>query len=260
MKKIYNLLLIPAFAGMISCSGGGNRENDRVMEFRPYQFDAIAQIIDMDTVRTDGGDYCRVSGQGVLPVRCGNLDISLLQDSLTRLAEVIVVDKNLVQPALDNELELTQKDPESTEACSVMVNELSVDLVTPQLAVWKDYSYFYPCGAAHGMYSTTYVNFSIDMGKILSLSDIFKPGYVEELEKVLREKVTEMNVPLLVDINEVTVPSDFRITTHSVDFIYSLYEIAPYSEGEIMVSLPRYEIDSLFAEGAEEKLFGPSFD
>lgn len=267
MKRTLPLFISPlliSFCALLSaCSENSNKgdQENPIIELQSYQFDAIAQLTDsLSANSSEGENYWRVRGQGMMPKRIGDIDISALRDTLAKVAQIIIVNENLTEPALENDLLLTKKDPKDTEACSVMVNELSTDLVTPQLIVWKDYAYSYPCGAAHGTYDTEYINYSIPLKKILRLEDIFAPNYESALENVIREKLSEENVTLLVDLNEVKISSDFRLSTHSIDFIYGLYEIAPYSEGEIVVSIPRYEIDSLFAPGMEKILFGPSFD
>lgn len=263
MKKIKLLALAPLFAAlMVSCGNNSDNENGSpVVELESYRYDVIAQLTDTESMEENSSDiYCKVSGQGVLPKKIGNLDITALQDSLSKAAEIIVVNKNIVQPSLSSEFELTSKDPETTEAGSVMVNELCIDLLTPQLIVWKDYSYYYPYGAAHGMYSTIYLNFSIEKGKLLTLEDIFVAGYESALRSMIVAKLKEQNVTLLTPENEINVPSDYRITNSGIEFIYGIYEIAPYSEGEIKVELQRYELNDLFAPGAEKMIFGDSFD
>lgn len=261
--KITRILPFVSIAGLMltGCSNGReDRENDNEpsIEFKSYHFDAIAQM--QEDVDKEVNNLCRVSGQGILPERIGNNNITVLLDSLTKLAEVIIVDKNTAQPALDNNLLLTELKADTTDACSVMANELSVDLVTPYLVVWKDFAFTYLCGAAHGMYSTTFVNYSIKEGKIITLPELFKAGYEEPLKNMIREKLEEDKVTLLVNLSEIEIPNDFRITTHSIEFIYGLYEIAPYSSGEITVEIPRYELEDLFAENVSEMLFGSVFN
>ena len=261
MRNFYLKGFLCLTIGLLLSSCGEKKTSvDDGLKFGNFSYDVIAQIADEDTVAGDGGAYCRVSGQGVLPEKIGSLDITELRDSLIRLAEIIVVNKDLTQPSLDEELSLTDKNPDQTEACSVMVNELSICLITPQLVVWRDYSYSYPCGAAHGMFSTTYVNYSLIKGSILSLADIFGSDYKEKLAGLIRQKIKDQNVTLLVEPEEISVPSDFRITTGSIEFLFSLYEIAPYSEGEVKVELSRYEIEDLFLPGMEETIYGLNYD
>lgn len=99
--------------------------------------------------------------------------------------------------------------------------------------------------AAHGVYGTSYLNYSIDNNRILKLQDIFKPGYEKELGMLLTEKVKEKDVDLFDPDASVGVPDDFEISTNGINFIWSIYSIAPYSEGEIKVEVNSYEVADL---------------
>ena len=227
-----------------------------VVELVGYKYDAIANLPDSLVVPVDGGRYARVSGQGMLPRKIGKNDITELRDSLERLGSVLVLDNDNTEPRLSNGLVLVEIEPNDTIAGTTVYNQLSVAMMTPQLVVWKNYNYSYLCRAAHGTYNTTYVNYSIPKGKILSLSDIFKPGYEPELTNMLRDKLKEGNYDLITPINEIGIPKDFEVTENGVSFIYGLYEIAPYSSGEITVEFDSYELDGLFTQDLRPLLYG----
>ena len=263
MKKIFyrSLLLLLPFGAFISCGHNENQEGkNNEIEFFSYNFNVLAQLADSLQVPVEGGEYCQVKGQGVLPAHIGDYDVTMLRDSLCNLGQVILLEKDMAQPILEPGVTIVDAVDTDTSACSVSVNELSVDLLTPQIIVWKDYYYNFLCGAAHGMYSTTYVNFSLELKKILELNDIFSEGYENELTNMVRTKLLEEKVPLLVPIDEVKLPSDFRLTTHSIEFVFSLYEIAPYSEGEIKIELNCTEIEDGFKPDMEKIIFGKTFN
>lgn len=248
------------FACMIllcSCTMKQNTDNES-LKFKAFSFDFIAEVNDSLAMDTEGGRYCRVTSNGVLPQNLAGNDLSILCDSLMSMAEIKILEGKITP--VFNEMKPTDLNIDSISACGSQVNELMVDLVTPWLIVWKNYNYTYLCGAAHGMYSTTFVNYSILENKILALSDIFKPGYEAELTGLIRDKLKSDGADLIVPIDEVQIPSDFRLTTHSIEFLYPLYEIAPYSAGEITVELDRYELGDLFREGAESLLYGNAFE
>lgn len=251
------LLSIACCVGFIftACTNG-RENNEELVEFEFYSYNCIGEYPDSLTVPLEGGQYCSISGNGVLPTKIGSLDVAFLRDSLTRLGEVIILDKQNAQPLLSDDLTLTELNPDSVNACGVKFNELAVDLVTPLLVVWKDYEYNILCGAAHGTYATSFVNFSIKEGKILTENDIFKDGTKTEITDIVRNKLETKNIDLLVPVNEIELPSNFRLTTHSIEFVYPLYEIAPYSQGEVKVEIDRYELVGLFKEGVEELIFG----
>lgn len=267
MKKLIGFSTLCVLMTLGACTGSGNKKTADdaavlpVVEFEGYRYDVIASVPDSDALDTEGGKFWRFSGTGMLPVKVGNKDVSVLRDSLERLGGVMVIDKTHSAPILDSPLlkdmglTATDFDPKSTKACSSYYNQLSVALCTPAVVVWKDYSYSYLCMAAHGMYNTSFVNYSIEDGKILSVADLMKPGYEKELTVLIRQKLKEMNVPLLVDINEVGIPKDFEITSQGLRFMYGLYEIAAYVEGEVTVEFDSYELEDLFAPGVFARYF-----
>lgn len=253
MKKILSAALMSLVSvGMFSSCGGDNKiveENDNVtpvVELIGYSYDAIAILPDSLSTPVEGGNYTRVTGQGMLPRRVGKKDITLLRDSLERLGRVLLLDKKDTEPRLSDGMHLVEIEPNDSVACSSSNTQLTVTFMSPKMVVWKCYRYEYLCRAAHGVYNTTFVNYSIAKGKILSLEDIFKPGYEPELTAMLRSKLKSGRYDLITPLNEIGIPADFEITENGVSFIYGLYEIAPYSSGEITVDFATYELDDLF--------------
>ena len=95
-----------------------------------------------------------------------------------------------------------------------------------------------------------FVNYNLTTGTILSLSDLMKPGYEAPLAEMVRNKLAEDSVELLVDPKEIELPQSFAITTDGILFSFNPYQIAPYSEGIIKVELSLDEIfDYLSKEG-----------
>lgn len=102
---------------------------------------------------------------------------------------------------------------------------------------YTDYSY---TGGAHGMYATTVVSYDLKNERVLKLSDILLPGYVEAVSKALAKAVrTKYNLgdstPLSTFLFEEDIaPNDnYGFTDKGVFFVYAPYEIAPYAAGEI---------------------------
>lgn len=259
------LIIAAAFAGfplILAACGGDNKvveEKDDVtpvVELVGYKYDAIASLPDSLAVEAEGGRYARVSGQGMLPRKIGGNDITELRDSLERLGSVLVIDKDNTEPRLSNGMVLVEIEPNDSVAGTTIYNQLSVALMTPQVVVWKNYNYSYLCRAAHGTYNTTYVNYSISKRKILSLSDIFKPGYEPELTNMLQAKLKDGKYDLITPLKEIGIPNDFEITENGISFIYGLYEIAPYSSGEITIDFESYELDDLFLQDIRTSLYG----
>lgn len=252
---------------LASCSGNGNKKDStpesagNAVEFETYTYDLISEVAGADSIdNSDGSRYCHVVGEATLPVKIGNRDVTALRDSLMRLGAVTLVSAKEVAPVLDPEMKLTKLSPDSVEACSSYSNTLVVSLLTSRMVVWKDYASSYICKAAHGSYSTTYVNYSIADNKILSLPDLFKPGYEKPLAEMIRQRLVDEKVDLIVPVDQVGLPSDFRITSTGITFIYGIYEIAPYSSGEVTVSFDGYELESILAPDTLGLIYGPSAD
>lgn len=255
MKRIFGAALMSLVSlGVLTSCGDENKiveENDNVtpvVELIGYTYDAIAILPDSLESPLPGGNYTRVSGQGMLPRHVGKKDITLLRDSLERLGRVLLLDKKDTEPRLSHGMHLVEIVPNDSVACSSSSTQLTVAFMSPKMVVWKCYREEYLCGAAHGTYNTTFVNYSIPQGKILSLADVFKPGYEAGLTAMLRSKLKDGKYDLLVPLNEIGIPTDFEITESGINFIYGLYEIAPYSSGEITVEFATYELDDLLAD------------
>jgi len=264
MKKIVfgiMSLLMVACAGGEKNAGEGDSHGDKAVRFETYSYDVVAEVAGGDSIEnTDGSRYCHMAGEAVIPVKVGKSDITFLRDSLMRLAGLTFVSENRADPRLEAGMKMTTFKPDSADACSSATNTLVVSLLTPRLIVWKDYASSYICKAAHGSYSTTYVNYSVEENKILELSDLMKDGYQKPLAELIRSRLIEDRVDLIVPAEEIEAPSDFRITSTGLTFIYGIYEIAPYSSGEINVAFDGYELDSLLKPGVLNLIYGSSAD
>lgn len=227
-----------------------------LVELESYKYDVIAAYPDSDALDVEGGKYWRFSGSGILPLKVGDKDVTTLRDSLMRLAKMEMPGKDKAAPLLDDDLTATTVSPDSAKACSQSVNQISVALTTPELVVWKNFYYTYMCRAAHGFYSTTYINYGIEDGKILSVADLMQPGYEQKLTKLIRNRISENKVPLLESVDSVSIPNNFELTTDGINFIYGLYEITPYAAGEITIEFKSYELDSLLTPAAATRYFG----
>lgn len=252
------VLLYPACSNKAETTSA-DKEEMPVIELQGYRYDAVAAAADSNAIDVEGGKYWHLQGNGMLPVKIGGSPTPLLRDSLERLAGVLIIDDSCSEPVMRDGLTMTDLKPEDAKACSMSFNQLSVALVTPAVVVWKDYSYSSLCMAAHGVYSTSFVNYGIKEGKILSLPDIMRPGYESRLLDLIRQRIMEDKVPLIVDPDKIEIPADFEITTGGIRFHYGLYEIASYADGEICVSFDSYELEDLFAPGIASRYF-PLYD
>lgn len=247
-----------------SCAGTDKKAADAKtdvsgIELESYEYDVIAEVTDIDSVSdVDGSKYCHVTGQGMLPKKIGGNDITTLRDSLMKLGAVTFASDREAGPALEKDMKLTEKDPSVTEACGSNYHQLNIVLANPRVIVWKSFAGGYICRAAHGNYTTTYLNYDVESGNLLSVADLMKPGYEEGLLRLIRQRLLENKVDLIVSLGDVKIPSDFRITDSGLQFVYGLYEIAPYASGEITVDFEGYELQDLLKPQAMELIYGPS--
>lgn len=246
-----------AFVSILISACGGKNADDAApgISLAGYEYDYIVQLPDSLAMDGEEGKYVRVSGQGVLPEKIGGHEMEFVRDSLMRLGGVAKIEGAKAKPILLPGYALTELDPHKDAAGSTRYNELTVTLVTPRIVVWRDYAYSYLFRSAHGVYNTTFVNYSIPQRKILQMSDLFKAGSEESLASLLRSKLEDDEVELSVPLNEVGVPNDFEITENGIRFVYALYEIAPYVEGEVAVELESYQLSELLQPGVEDLLW-----
>ncbi|MDE7080565.1 MAG: RsiV family protein [Muribaculaceae bacterium] len=252
--KTYIMLAAAGAGSLAALSSCGNATADeQFFSFESYSLQKVAEGVDTDSLSKSMIDFdgrWELTSEGISPVKVGDQSVTALADTLAALS---CVDFSTGTPAMT--LPPYLKDvPQDKEAPadtvtpgSRMTLSTTVDMLTPLAAVFRVYSYAYPEGAAHGMYSTRYVNYDVVGGRVLSLSMLFNPGYERQLQPMIVERLKESKYQLLVDEDEIGISPNFRITPDGVDFVYSLYEVAPYSDGEPVVSFRAYELADLLS-------------
>lgn len=235
-------------AALTSC--GGSSGDEQFFSFRSYSLTTVAKGADTDSLRLHLKDFnglWNVSTCGIMPEKVGDHMITALTDSLAAMS---CVNFDAGEPAitLPTELQALPKDSVATDsltAGSSLMVRTTVDMLTPVAAVFRVYTYSYPEGAAHGLYSNRYLNFDVAGGSIITLSTLFKPGYERTLQPMIVERLKEDHPTLLVEDDEVEVSPIFRLTEDGVEFIYGLYSVASYADGEPTVKFNTYELADL---------------
>ncbi|MDR2038366.1 MAG: hypothetical protein LBQ60_10635 [Bacteroidales bacterium] len=127
----------------------------------------------------------------------------------------------------------------------------------------NDQTYYYPCyldeniyvvielghsymGGAHGMYGTTYHNFDVKTGKLLSVEDIVRVddhGFIKYFIGRLKEKyLSEDGDPPFLYEPE-TVADQFFLLPTGITFTYFPYELMGYALGEPSLFLSYEELE-----------------
>jgi hypothetical protein len=88
----------------------------------------------------------------------------------------------------------------------------------------------------------TILNFDLRNGKIIQLSDLFKPGYGKPLKNLVEKQFIKQNGKSAWNFTpgsgDFELADQFSITPQGLVFSYNQYEIGPYAAGmpEVIVS------------------------
>ncbi len=106
-------------------------------------------------------------------------------------------------------------------------------------------------GGAYGNYSYHYFNFNPLMGKLVSLSDVFSDMgvFLEKAEDAFRKHFKLSQGTSLADYwfpnSKFQLPAEFGFSKEGVVLHYNVYEIGPYSDGDIVFTVPYAEIEPI---------------
>ncbi len=110
--------------------------------------------------------------------------------------------------------------------------------------------------AAHGMYSTTYINYDIRNGKVITLDDLFTQDGLNALPEIIANKAKYMS-PIIGRTNIEALPSDgnFYVSdSGDIVFAYGPYEVASYAQGIIRIPLAPYLLSEYLTETGKSVL------
>ena len=114
------------------------------------------------------------------------------------------------------------------------------------LLVYRVSTYAYT-GGVHGIYATNYTNIDLHNLRIITLNDLFKAGYEGPLTNLICEQLMkDVEVESLEELEEegfgpleyIKPTENFIIDEEDIEFLYNVYEIAPYAYGAISVVIP----------------------
>lgn len=105
-------------------------------------------------------------------------------------------------------------------------------------------------GGAHGSQYISYYNIDTRNGSIIKEDKLFKSGSKEKITQYIKEELAKTlnsqgdTITLLEP--EAIVPSvNFYFDNRGIVYVYNSYEVAPYSDGLVEVSLPYAKIKEL---------------
>ncbi len=120
-----------------------------------------------------------------------------------------------------------------------------------KIATFTQSSYSY-IGGAHGMYHTNYLNIDLDKQKVITLDDMFSKETQEKLKEMLWEryepeyKRADGNMGFFFKNKEkLYLPNDFYFSASGLNFVYPVYEIGAFADGQKELMLYWQEIEGL---------------
>lgn len=161
-----------------------------------------------------------------------------------------------VEPLYKEEKE---KDPTKDESpwfsyyCSIEARPVNIN---PQIAIYRiDINEY--TGGAHGMHGLSYLNFDPQNGHLLTLEELFKPGFEKPLDDLLLEQLMkdthsnsldELNAKAYLQWTDMYPSGNFIRRPEGITFVYNAYEIAPYSMGIIEITLSDEQMKNLLKD------------
>lgn len=104
-------------------------------------------------------------------------------------------------------------------------------------------------GGAHGIYSSHFLNIDINKQAIISLDNLVKPEYKKQLKELLWQTYLMNNTDDagkyvgFADPEEFEIADNFYFTDTGVTFVYPVYALGAFAEGEIELEANWFEIN-----------------
>lgn len=103
----------------------------------------------------------------------------------------------------------------------------------------------YACGAAHGSYNYTYVNYDLLKGDTISLSQIISSGNFKKVELVAKQKFKRKYQKSDDELEDFYLTGNFALLRKGLLFRYHPYEMGSFAEGAMSVFISFKEIEGL---------------
>ena len=136
---------------------------------------------------------------------------------------------------------------------------IAVQQNTPSYVSLISDVHFYT-GGAHGSYHTRFIHYDTNRKQETVLTDWVHPERMNELEAVA-ERIFRANEGIapnqaldsyFFENSRFSLPDNFYIADGQIHFLYNIYEIKPYSEGQTTLSIPLAEVTHLMSDAAKQ--------
>lgn len=215
--------------------------------------DTIYVSLPSMTDMTGKPSYAQMSTTGVYPTSWGSIDLKPLQKHLLR--EAYGTDTLRLKDAIEyyalhpsgliEDGKMVELAPATLLRDSTMSEQsavIAIKSMTSELLSMSVTNYTYPYGTAHGMHSTTYINFYVPTAQVLDQKLVFDEKHHNDIVKVIRKAAESQYAKqdTGVDANEIDAFDNFYISDSAFTFVYAPYTIGPYSAGEVNVTVDSY--------------------
>jgi len=115
-------------------------------------------------------------------------------------------------------------------------------------------------GGAHGNYATIFKQYDLQANEWLTLDDVVTPSFQNELtavaERYFRAQENlgisqSLEDAYFFDGGQFSLPDNFVLEADSMLFLYTIYEIKPYVNGETELRVPYADIERLLTDRAK---------
>lgn len=118
-------------------------------------------------------------------------------------------------------------------------------------------------GGAHGLTTFNFINFSSQNGDLLLVKNVFKNEALTEMNKLADDKFRTANGMepnqsyiengFFIKTKTLELNNNFAISDTGITFVFNPYEIAPYSEGHILIHFTFDEVENFIQDNSELK-------
>lgn len=166
-----------------------------------------------------------------------NLDITKIKDPKKELIKQL--DKNY-QSELTEAKELFKDQPKIIKTYFSAKHISNIDYVAQRenIATFTHYRYDY-IGGAHGIYHVAYINFDLNKRRMLTLDDFFTQEKQDKLKDLLwdyyepRYRTDDGNMGFFFQTKDkLYLSQNFYFSNIGINFVYPVYEIGSYADGQ----------------------------
>lgn len=280
--KYFSLIAALAIA-TVACSEKGNTDSANDSNIKNFEIGIVEKSLSANYLcvgdTTFGAEtklYTVSQSTLQWPVNLGESNIKGLQDTLMIRcfgdSLKAGIDKAMLEYAanpviMDESCELEAVDsvpPVDNTGIRLLEQTVSVKAVNvnSRYAVFEIYHYMYG-GGAHPIYSSSFVNFDVKQGKVLTFDDIImsdkKDDLVAAIKDSLRgrydadsdEQLQETSGINLDAIGYALESPNFYFNDYGIVFYFNPYEIGPWAIGAVEVPVSAYAIGGIIKPEAK---------